>query len=384
MRASRLGTLGAVFGLTLLLAAPAGAVGHPLHVQKDRDDGPAAVEIGVGRNDPNGSNGTIKIDGVDAGGEFVFDGHPNNEPHIQNCQFQVDFYGYDVGDTADLSFKLWPPSGQKTPLDIMGWQAADPADDDRPLGDLPRFVQIDADGNPQLLAGIEVGGDGAGGGIDIDNQIYIELSGLENPHPQHGYHVKVNAAIHSGERTYKKSKVFWVTGECEPTTPPPTPPPADCTVRLTDYGTAVKISWTAVEDTERYAIKRNNRWLGTTEMLMFTDANPPLDVNLEYFVRAIGSDSKSEYTSCGQTIIPPDDTPPGPPVCEIRHDYDTVQINWSPVDGAKAYQVRQDGVWQTRTKALSWTDSSPGTNYTVEAVFPGNIKSDPTNCQEGS
>src|SRR5688500_3559353 len=40
---------------------------------------------------PPGNNGTIKIDGT------AFDSHPNNEPHV-GCVFEVDFYGFDMGD----------------------------------------------------------------------------------------------------------------------------------------------------------------------------------------------------------------------------------------------------------------------------------------------
>jgi hypothetical protein len=211
MRLSRVVSAFAALGLTVALAAPAGALGHPLHVQKDRDNGPAGVEVGMGRGNPNGSNGTIKIDGVEFDG--TFDGHPNNEPHVGNCVFQVDFYGFDEGDTASLGFKLWPPSGKKTDLGVSGF-VADPADG--PFAENAGF-QLLANLDGTRLIDINVGEDGAGGGIDIDNQVYVMLSGLEGAHPQHGYHVKVNAEITSGNRTYTKTKVFWVSGGCEPT-----------------------------------------------------------------------------------------------------------------------------------------------------------------------
>lgn len=214
MRISRLATVGAAVGLSLALAAPVSALGHPLHVQKSRDDGPAAVTIGEGRGNPKGSNGTIKIDGVDADG--FFDGHPNNEPHIGGCVFQTDFYGFDEGDIAEIGFRLWPPSGMKTPLVVFGF-TADPANGpfDDGLGLHP--VAVSADGT--RLVNIDVGGDGAGGGIDIDNQIYVVLD-LPDTDPgaggRHGYHVRADAEITSGKKTIKKTKVFWVSGDCEP------------------------------------------------------------------------------------------------------------------------------------------------------------------------
>lgn len=209
MRFSRVTASVAALGVIVALAAPVSALGHPEHAQKNRDDGPAGVTIGLDRGDPNGANGTIKIDGVELDG--TFNGHPNNEPHVGQCTFQVDFYGFDVGDTADLSFTLWSPSGPKDALGITGWYPNSIDRDDDPF-DLNNVTLIGT--MTEKLTGIVIGEDGAGGGIDIDNQVYIELSGLKKPHPKHGYHVKAEAEITSKGRTYTKTKVFWVAGDC--------------------------------------------------------------------------------------------------------------------------------------------------------------------------
>jgi hypothetical protein len=162
-------------------ASSAGALDHPGHEQADRGNGPAANDIGEGRGNPNGANGTIKIDGA------IFDGHPNNEPHIAGCGFEVDFYGFDEGDTADLTFYQWPGTGNKSQI--------------------------------QTSTNIDVGGDGAGGGIDIDAQQFVVLTGdLGKAHPRHGYHIRAEAEITSGDRVYTKTKVFWITGDCVPPT----------------------------------------------------------------------------------------------------------------------------------------------------------------------
>lgn len=168
----------AAIAAAVSLSAPgAGALEHPDHDLADIGDGPASVDNGVDRGNPAGSNGTIKIDGQ------AFDGHPNNEPHIGNCGFEVDFYGFDEGDTAELTFFRWPGTGDK--------------------GVIATFST-------------DVGGDGAGGGIDIDRQLYVELTGdLGNFHPQHGYHIRAEAEITSGDRTYTKTKVFWLSGDCD-------------------------------------------------------------------------------------------------------------------------------------------------------------------------
>ncbi len=156
----------------------AGALDHPGHSQPDRGNGPAAYDIGKGRGNPNGSNGTIKIDGS------AFDGHPNNEPHIAGCGFQVDFYGFDEDDTADLTFYQWPGTGDKTVI--------------------------------QTVSGIDIGGDGAGGGVDIDAEKNVLLAGdLGKAHPRHGFHIRAEATITSGDRIYTKTKVFWMTGNCD-------------------------------------------------------------------------------------------------------------------------------------------------------------------------
>lgn len=172
----------------------AGAVGHPDHQLDERGNGPAQVDNGLDRGNPNGSNGTIKIDGTS------FDGHPNNEPHIANCGFQVDFYGFDEGDTATLTFYRWPGTGDKNVAEAM--------------------IEIAADGGVGVdnVAGeaFPIGGDGAGGGIDIDQQVLVSLLGnLGKEHARHGYHIRAEADITSGDRTYTKTKVFWVSGDCE-------------------------------------------------------------------------------------------------------------------------------------------------------------------------
>lgn len=182
-RKTRIGACAAGLMLASAIAAtPVAALGHPDHAQPVRGDGPAADEVGVDRGNPNGSNGTIKLDGIDVEGGY--DGHPNNEPHI-GCQFEVDMYGFDDGDTAVLEFREWDPTAKK--VDI-----AEP------------------------LVSLEL--DGAGGGIDIDAQELVDLEPVlvGDPHPQHGHHVRLDALITSADgREYTKTKVFW-TGVCEP------------------------------------------------------------------------------------------------------------------------------------------------------------------------
>lgn len=175
--------------LVLALFAPLGALAsaqeqHPGHVQQEFGDGPADEDNGVGRGNPNGNNGTIKLDGVDLFGKY--DNHPNNEPHI-GCEFEVDLYGFDEGDTAVLEFREWNPTATKEPIHTLD-------------------VEVDGEG---------IGDDGAGGGVDLDDDQLVSLTNrvIGEPHPHHGHHIRLDAIITSGDDTYKKTKVFW-TGVC--------------------------------------------------------------------------------------------------------------------------------------------------------------------------
>ncbi|RZV46087.1 MAG: hypothetical protein EX269_08270, partial [Acidimicrobiales bacterium] len=90
-------------------------------------------------------------------------------------------------------------------------------------------------------------------------------------------------------------------------TPPPLDPPADCSAVVD--GMSVKISWDASAGAVNYAVKRDGTFLDRTGgATMFTDS-PPKGVMVEYFVRAIGPDSKTDYVSCGKVTIPDDPDP---------------------------------------------------------------------------
>lgn len=173
----------------------------------------------VDDGNPKGSNGTIKIDGTDVDGKF--DSHPNNEPHISACVFEVDLYGFDSAeneDTATLQFTNWPPTGDKSPA----MATAVPGEED-PAPELS--IANNDDGSVT----VELQDDGAGGGIDVDRQILISLVTEGDAHPNHGNHVRLDAEVTSNGADYKKSKTFWVEGPCLPPKPTPTPVPPTAT-----------------------------------------------------------------------------------------------------------------------------------------------------------
>ena len=154
-------------------------------------------------------------------------------------------------------------------------------------------------------------------------------------------------------------------------------PPTDCSA-VAD-GQSIKVSWTASDGATTYAVKRDGRYLGRTSTTMFVDETAPAGATVSYSVRAIGPDSRTDYVGCGSVTVPGDD-PTGPTTCQARLVADGVEITWTAADGAKAYQVRANGKWLVRTTNLSYTDHTVQDNYTVEAIFAGNTKSDPTPC----
>jgi LPXTG-motif cell wall-anchored protein len=129
------------------------------------------------------NRGTVKIDGTDLADV------PNNEPHVDDCVFNVEFFGYPANQEVAVQVTLQSPTSgpgainQSTVLD----------DDD------------------------ESGGGSAEG---FDGQITIDATSLTagiEPHPIQGWHLRLE--VDDGEVGGPKQKVFWVIG-CEE--PPPT------------------------------------------------------------------------------------------------------------------------------------------------------------------
>ena len=125
--------------------------------------------------DPRGNNGTVKIDGE------PFDDGRGNEPHV-GCVFQVDFYGFDAGDTATITFTGHAPTGG---------------------------------GLLHSQSGTVISDDAAGGGQDRDATLTFsvqnQLSELLSvaPHPKQGWHVKLAVDVDSAPGGAKQ-KVFWI------------------------------------------------------------------------------------------------------------------------------------------------------------------------------
>lgn len=160
----------------------------------NKGKGGGALEAG---HNPPGNNGTVKIHSV-AG-----DLSHHNVAHV-GCSFVVDFWGFDAGQTLNLSFVGQAPTGKGTPLAFVA----------------PHGTSITSP-------------DPAGGGNDFDGELpFIAtadvLSVLGAP-KHNGYHVRLLVATHQGGG--KKQKVFWIAPCAQDT--PVMPPSTASTLTLT-------------------------------------------------------------------------------------------------------------------------------------------------------
>jgi hypothetical protein len=155
-------------------AAKSGSAGQS---KKAGSSGRAAAQNDSGRaagGDPRGNNGTVKVDGQ------PFDDGRGNEPHV-GCVFAVDFYGFDDGDAATITFTGQAPT----------------------------------DGGLLHSQHSVISDDAAGGGQDSDATLVFsvqdQLSELLSiaPHPQQGWHVKLAVDVDSAPGGAKQ-KVFWI------------------------------------------------------------------------------------------------------------------------------------------------------------------------------
>ena len=144
--------------------------------------------------DPPGNNGTVKVDGV------AFDDDPANEPHPDDCTFQIDFYGFDKGNLfADVTFETQSPT---------------------PTG--PDQVILETD--RVFIGGDDNSGGGSQAGLDASATYTLDFGDIE-PQPNQGFHVKLTIDAEGSQGADSKFKVFWVP-PCPTPTPTPTPTPS--------------------------------------------------------------------------------------------------------------------------------------------------------------
>ena len=155
---------------------------------------------GSGHNPP-GNNGTVKIHSV-AGDP----GH-HNVAHV-GCNFVVDFWGFDQGQTLTVSFTGQAPTGNGTPVTLGA----------------PDGTSITSP-------------DPAGGGNDPDGELAFTATASDlsvlGPPAHEGYHLRLT--VDTGQGGGHKYKVFWVS-PCTPSGGPgsaPTDAPTGTTTGTT-------------------------------------------------------------------------------------------------------------------------------------------------------
>jgi len=153
----------------------ASSANHPSSEGASAPSGRSHAPSGTSHADPAGNNGTIKVDGP------AYDDGVDNEPHV-SCEVRVTFFGFDEGQTADITFAGQAPTGGG----VLLHESAVPTSDDAAGG-----AGQDADGATRVYTVDDLG-----------------LSGVA-PHPKQGYHVKVSVDS-LGAPGGAKQKVLWI------------------------------------------------------------------------------------------------------------------------------------------------------------------------------
>jgi hypothetical protein len=125
--------------------------------------------------DPRGNNGTIKIDGA------TWDARVDNEPH-PSCAFRVTFFGFDEGQTADITISGQAP----TRGGVLLHETGVPTSNDRAGG-----AAHDYDGATRVFTADDLGLDAV------------------TPHPKQGYHLRVTVDSLQAPGG-SKQKVLWL------------------------------------------------------------------------------------------------------------------------------------------------------------------------------
>ena len=145
------------------------------------------------KGDPKGNNGTVKLagfGGTNGPGHSSGDGstpmHPSNDPHLP-CGFSVEWFGFDSGVTSAVTFEQHAPT----------------------RGGSAHHDSVPLDNDSHAGGGSTAGYDGvANYNLDFEGE----------PHPKHGYHVKLTTETPYSQGSDRKHKVFWVE-PCDEETP---------------------------------------------------------------------------------------------------------------------------------------------------------------------
>jgi hypothetical protein len=127
---------------------------------------------------PPGNNGTVKVDAKD------FDTLPDNQPHA-DCRFSIDFYGFDAGAGAQITFTVISPT-----------------------------VATEVNIGPFSIADLQSSGQAGAGTVDgFDTRYAIDLNNTLAPYMATGQaHVRLTVHADGALNADTKFKTFWVSG----------------------------------------------------------------------------------------------------------------------------------------------------------------------------
>lgn len=153
---------------------------------------------------PAGNNGTVKVDGLDlADGpghteapNDADETEPDTDPHL-SCGFQVEFFGFDAGQRADLILTAHPPTGDG----VVVLERSD----------------------------LVISHDAADGGPNDPDEVFDfqssdrVIDGFTSAHDQHGWHIELTVAVFEADGVTPvpgsvKHKVLGLE-DCEPSVP---------------------------------------------------------------------------------------------------------------------------------------------------------------------
>lgn len=149
----------------------------------------------------------------------------------------------------------------------------------------------------------------------------------------------------------------------------------------------ITIKWADVHGAEKYYVYRktgNSGWkkIGTTENLLFKDADVKLGTTYTYTIRAYGNNVTSPYYASGWNRKY---TPGTPSVKSVTASSNAITVKWGKVTGAIGYKLYRKAAGESKWSQIatvagtSFTDKTVKKNvqytYTVRA-YKGNVLSE--------
>lgn len=174
--------------------------------------------------------------------------------------------------------------------------------------------------------------------------------------PGTSYVYKVCAVSADGESPYSAERTVKTLGA-------PPMPPGDCTSSATEN--SVTVTWSAVDGAVGYEVFFDGKVYETTETSKtFTGLSPNKDYPVQ--VRAKGEDGrKGEYSEAETVRTTP--LPPAAKDISVSTNEKSINLSWSPVEGATSYDVFCNGkVHHATGNSLTIDNLASNTDYSCQ------------------